>query len=130
MKLISFPFYTFPTQLQSYVDVPHRLFKWLTCTLGTTLHEMVKADDYILCIPKAGQSLHPGNVFIKLHTVLDTSPLKYYASVNSMNDTTVCLHSWTRSWTPAPMTTFFWDEIRSYRNQSLWWYLCCDSNGS
>jgi hypothetical protein len=128
--MISLSFYTFPTQLGKYVNAPHKSFQWFTDPLGLTLHETINAGNYVVYILQLGQTSQSGKIFIKLHTVQGSSPLKYYASVTNTNDSTVCLHSWTRSWTPEPMTTSFWDVIESYKNPGLWGNLRCNGDGS
>jgi hypothetical protein len=132
LKLISSPFYIFPLQSGSYVDIPHKSIIWVTNSLGTILHEIVNAREYVLYVQKVGQSSHYGSVFIKLHVTQGTSTLNFYASVIHINDTSVCMHSCTKSWSPAPTSTsiFFWDKIRLYDNPNLWHNLHCNSNGS
>jgi hypothetical protein len=50
LELISSTFYTFPSQLESYVDIPHKSVNWVTNSLGTILHEIVSAKEYVLCM--------------------------------------------------------------------------------
>ncbi len=54
LKMISSPFYTFPTQLGNYVDIPHKSVQWLICSMGKTLHKTIKADGYIVYIQRLG----------------------------------------------------------------------------
>ncbi len=123
LKLISSSFYTFPSQLESYVDIPYKSVNWATNSLGTILHEIVSAKEYVLYVQKIGPTLCSGRVFIKLHATQGTSNLNFYiyASVIHINDTSICMHSRTKSWSPAPTSTSisFWDKICLYNNPSF-----------
>jgi hypothetical protein len=117
--------------LGSYVDIPHKSVNWVTSSLGTILHEIVSAKEYVLYVQKVGQSLHSGREFIKSHATQGTSKLNY-ASVIHINDTSVCMHSCTKSWSPAPIwsSISIWAKIRLYNNSSLWQNLRCNGDGS
>ncbi len=104
LKMISSSCYTLPTQLGDYVDIPHKSFQWYTGPLGLTLHETINKDNYMVYVLQLGQSSRSGKIFLKTNTVQGSSPLNYYASVTIMNDSSVCLHPWTKSWSPEPMT--------------------------
>ncbi len=119
LKMICSSFYTFPTQLEDYIDTPHKSFWWHAGPRGLMLHETIDEESYVVYVLQSGRSSRSGKIFLKANTVQGSSPLIYYASVNIMHDSTVRLHSWTKSWSPEPTPTMFWNVIKSYNNPSL-----------
>jgi hypothetical protein len=114
------------------MNIPHKSVNWVTNSLGTILHEIVSAKECVLYVQKVGQSLHSGRVFIKPHATQGTSTPNFDASVIHIDDTSIQMHSLTKSWSPAPTSTSisFWDKIQLYNNPSLRRNLHCDSKGS
>jgi hypothetical protein len=120
IRRISSLFYTFPTPLGRYIDLPHKTFSWITSNGGDILHQQISSNLYRKFDHTAGRQSQSGAIFSKSYMQQGISPLTSYVSATFLSDLHVCLHSWTGLFSPSTSTSSFWDQIGLYDNHSLW----------
>ena len=133
IKRISSVYLVLPEPLGQYICSPHKNYRWTTNREGTIAHSEVMINgvyQYIVYSLGPTRETRSGRRLTRMGE-LASFPLRYYASVVTLDDDTVILHSWVPEYqnhSTTPRT--FWQAIHSDGNQSLWRTLKCDGDGA